>query len=48
MAEEDVCPVCKTPVGATDADRTECANCDAKLALGDDGGWVLEGDAPAG
>ncbi len=47
MAEES-CPVCKTPVSPTDAQQTECAGCDANLTRGDDGGWVLAGDAPAG
>jgi len=48
MAEEDQCPVCKTRVPPGEAERTECANCSAELVLGDDGGWVLAGDAPAG
>ncbi len=47
MVEEE-CPVCKEPVPPTDAEQTACANCDAKLARGDAGGWVLAGDAPAG
>ena len=47
MAEEE-CPVCKTPVAPTDAERCECESCDAKLTRGDTGGWVLAGDAPAG
>lgn len=47
MAEEE-CPVCKTTVAPTDAQQTECSGCDAKLTRGDDGAWVLAGDAPAG
>ena len=48
MAEEDNCPVCKTPVPAGSPEPTECADCGAELTRGDDGGWVLAGDAPAG
>ena len=48
MPEPNCCPVCKTPVPATEESQADCASCDAKLAVGDDGGWVLAGDAPAG
>ena len=47
MSGQD-CPVCKTAVPHTDGEQTECANCDAKLTRGDEGAWVLAGDAPAG
>jgi len=48
MPEPDKCPVCKTQVPSTEDEQTACPSCDAKLAVGDDGGWVLAGDAPAG
>jgi hypothetical protein len=48
MPEEELCPVCKTRVPAGEEEPTACSSCDAKLVRGDDGGWVLAGDAPAG
>jgi len=48
MTEKEQCPVCKTHVPPGEAEATECPSCDAKIVRGDDGGWVLAGDAPAG
>jgi predicted amidophosphoribosyltransferase len=44
----ETCPVCEAAVPPQPDDDPRCPSCEAKLTRGDDGAWVLAGDAPAG